>query len=735
MAFWIGENGNLRKWQVMDKTLTQDLYIFYENDLDIKTAEDVLMSAVFKGGFTIEYGAGTSEPSYENTIKAKLKGPVKTKFQGSKSKEQQPERDGERIDRADGRNNTTGTSTPRDPVLLAWLKKLGMDGLRMKLIYGMCPFRMVYDQDIDSDTIVIPEISSGSFIFRLNKFDVVEVGWMSADKRGNTRAEIGPDKHTGVYVWPDTVPTMAGKQPFKSLAARLRKPYLVLERVLGNFLVADQMASKPPIVTQSKETPRGIDHMSYDEILGETVLFGEDDQTTDNMDRRRIDMSAVSRQSALNNTIHGGGFGFPVYGPRRTAIDSRGLEYETDNVSPWFNNQFPITSGRTTANITLPKPRPDIDKWYEKWTEKVHRGFKVPIDHASSGKKTSAEALSSNDRFQTAVSSSRDDIKQFVEEAWAQSMTIAENQVISRAIVDIEKRRSELIRGRKEGTDSAVEGNVLGLVEQAAIKGDKRLSGAENGPETKELLEDAEERYRQRRLLRQDPTIQSAKDLKASQLESESSVLSEKEIRRILEIASLRGIEVDPLTVQSEVSAKILSEEGSDEELAALSKREAELRQTLGERNRLVWHWDNPLIETGDVIALKREGIINADTARVLIYTNYGLPYDTPAGEQHEERMMDKKVDADMEMQAERQKADLAKIREQNKARVAAAAKISAANNKPPLKTGSSVDAFKENTQRDPEGFIKPKGKRLRGSKSKTSAVNKPLASKKSKIK
>ncbi len=393
------------------------------------------------------------------------------------------------------------------------------------------------------------------------------------------------------------------------------------------------MASRPPIVTQSKENPRDIEHMSYDEILGESVLFGEDDQTVENLDRIRIDSSAVSRQSRLNeHSGHGGGGdgSLSVYGPRRTQVDMFGLEFEVDNVSPWLRNVYPITSGRTTANIAIPRPRADIDKWNKEWSELAHKAFGVPVEQAGAGKKTSAEAMSTDSRFRTSVSMGRDDVKTFVEEAWAQSMTESENMDMRLAISGIDKRRSSLMDKRKtDPEDVTTEGQVLSLAEQAAIKGDpfiggKARTGAPPGggnpipsasstsgarmpnirsammggassksrrlnidPVNVELeADEIEEQYKQQRRLRQDPLIQSDREVEASRLQSTSAILSEKEIERILKIASLREIEVDPLNVQGEVNGRMF--DGAQGELQRLDSRESKLRKALIQRNRLV---------------------------------------------------------------------------------------------------------------------------------------------------
>jgi hypothetical protein len=98
----------------------------------------------------------------------------------------------------------------------------------------------------------------------------------------------------------------------------------------------------------------------------------------------------------------------------------------------------------------------------------------------------------------------------------------------------------------------------------------------------------------------------------------------------------------------------------------------------------LVWYWDAPLIDVVDIIALRNEGLVDEDTARVLTYTHYNLPYDTPGGESKEEKMAAVKQKCDMERESEKQKGDmarerekqkgdLAKVREQNKGRLKAA--------------------------------------------------------------
>jgi len=679
MAFWTGgERTDLKKWQIVDARLMQSLFIFYTNDLDIHVAERVLVSSIFKGGFTIEYGGSTSDPSYKNIIQAKLR-----------------------------TQKTSSTALSRDPVLMGWLERLGKDAIRLKMIFGMCPFRMVYDDEIGSDTIVIPDMISGNFIYRLNEFDVLEVGWMSTLRKGKSKADVLPDSDTGVYVWSDSKPVMVGRQPYNSVAARLRKPYLVRERVIDHFLVADQMASKPPIVTQSKENPRSIEHMSYDEILAESVLFGEDDQTVENMERQRIDQSAVSRQAQLGETHGGGGFGFPVYGPKPTGVDMFGLEYEHDAVSPWVNNHYPITSGRTTANISVPKPRGDVDKWNHEWSESVHKAFGVPMDQASSGKKTSAEALASDARFRTSVASGRDAIKSFVEEAWAQSMSASENQAIVEALTSIGKRKQEILGKRKEE-------DTRTPAERAAIRGDPFLddSGGTTTPPgggnpipsdsstsgvnpRSDMRGGASSKRRRINIDRkgedipvekeeeeEDPNrlqeVENARRDEAARLQSSSVVLGQEEIERILKIASLRDIEVDPMAVQSEV------QETTRSQVRNLDDRVSQLKDTLSQRTRLIWHWDAPLIDVADIIALRNEGLIDEDTARVLTYTHYTLPYDTPGGESKEEKMAAVKQKCDMEREGEKQKGDiarerekqkgdLAKLKEQNKSRIKAA--------------------------------------------------------------
>jgi hypothetical protein len=663
MSFWgESERTDLRKWQIIDARLMHNLFIFYMNDLDIHAAESVLMAAIFKGGFTIEYGGKTSDPSYRNIIESKLQ-------------------------------KKDDNTLSRDPVLMGWLEKLGKDAIRLKMIYGMCPFRMIYDDEIGTDTVVIPDMISGNFIFRLNPFDVMEIGWMSTLRKGKSKAEIQPDKDTGVYVWPDSKPVMIGHQPFNSVAARLRKPYLVRERVVDHFLVADQMASKPPIVTQSKENPRSIEHMSYDEVLAENVLFGEDDQTIENRERQRIDQSAVARQAQLGETHGAGGFGFPVYGPKPTGVNMFGLEYEHDMVSPWVNNHYPITSGRTTANITVPKPRGDVDKWNREWSELVHKAFGVPADQASSGKKTAAEALATDARFRTAVSSGREAIKSFVEEAWAQSMTIPENRVIVDALTNIGRRRKEILDQEKKKRTPA---------ERAAIRGDPYLdapgdtttppgggtpipsdSSTSSANPRSNMRGDFSSKRRRLNIAREGATeegeegeqekdplrlqeIEDARRVEAAHLQSSSVILGQEEIERVLKIASLRNIEVDPMIVQAEI------QQSANQQVRDLDDRESRLKDTLSQRNRLIWHWDAPLIDVSDIIALRNEGLINEDTARVLTYTHYTLPYDTPSGESKEEKIVKLKQKGDMEKEREKQKADMAKMKEQTKARAKA---------------------------------------------------------------
>lgn len=742
MTSWATGLSNLRKWTPMAPNLQKDLFTFYRNDIDIKIAEQVLLASIFRGGFTVEHGTGSTEPTYKNIIENKLKEPKNGNNNNNNNNinNRSPKEKGLR---------NGGLSTNQDPVLISWLQKLGKDGFRMKMIYGMCPFRMVYDADIDSDIILIPEMASGLFIFRLNEVDAIEVGWMSESRRkSNQDAIIRPDKDTGVFVWPDSFPTMVGKQPFNSLAARLRKQWLIRERVTEHFLTADQMASKPPIVTQSKEAPRSIEHMGYDEILSESVLFGDDDQTVDNMDRRRIDMSAVSRQRQLNMVTTGSaGMVYPVYGPKRTGIDMDGLEYEMDTVSPWLHNQYPLTSGRTTASISVPKPRGDMLNWNKEWGELVHRAFGVPSQMMTAGKKTSAEALSSDARFQTAVQMGRDDIKSFVEEAWAQAMTESENIDLYNAISDLEKKRksiTETTNGKRKRededekrirqllTNETVEGEIRDPVSEAALKGDKLVGVSDDNGEktdkkkrktlsrygddggngktpaesigkakakvvgpsqssqiqllhinpdifTEEELETVEEQLQQRRRLRQHPDVQSEREREALRLQSASGILKESDIERILEIAKLRDIEVDPLLVKDEVMNTSVTRE-----LGKLSEREQRLRKILAQRNRLVWHWDSPLIDIGDIIVLRNEGLINEDTARVLTYTNYELPYDTPAGKSKEERMHEMKHQSEME-----------KIKEQNKAKADIAKTSAQAKMTAPGVAGASTPSQK----------------------------------------
>jgi hypothetical protein len=160
--------------------------------------------------------------------------------------------------------------------------------------------------------------------------------------------------------------------------------------------------------------------------------------------------------------------------------------------------------------------------------------------------------------------------------------------------------------------------------------------------------------------------IEDARRVEAAHLQSSSVILGQEEIERVLKIASLRNIEVDPMIVQAEI------QQSANQQVRDLDDRESRLKDTLSQRNRLIWHWDAPLIDVSDIIALRNEGLINEDTARVLTYTHYTLPYDTPSGESKEEKIVKLKQKGDMEKEREKQKADMAKMKEQTKARAKA---------------------------------------------------------------
>jgi hypothetical protein len=556
-------------------------------------------------------------------------------------------------------------STPQDPIQIAWMKRAMEDAIDWMFQFGMCPFRMVIDAKMQP-RIIIPAYESGNFIARINEVGEIEVEWHTYTDGIRKTNELQPDRHVGVYVWSKCKPMLDTYNPFTSVVARIRKDNLRVQLLWRNMLYADAKAAYVPLVTRSVEQPRDVSHMNWDEALGDALAFDPNNQTLDERERTRMDDDAMYRSGRIRAAAEGQSDGPSVI---RTCSD--GSEVMESIGNPWFHSELPMPQGRMPATVTVPRPRTDILN-FEEWLEKrATSAMRVPLDamtKGGSGNKSATETETSNRLFRGAVKNIRDAVTEFVEEAWAQSMGKIEEEIIISGLDRLLEERRVRQETSYEHVDSPLNAK------------DKRQNGEKKStrvPSTEEFSDTQRERW----LKGQPGGPQTPGELERNVIDGNIANMIERETTRIIKRAQTLHVPIEPASVYRDVKDlvekagrkpdKTVNSQYLDvaDELARqrgekpegdtstpprtdtsdLDAEERILKRALRQRRRLKVFWIlPPVLDTGDIVFLHKEGAINDEVRNAVLFSKLDLPLDTPKGVSHEEHML--KVKSQLEM-------------------------------------------------------------------------------------
>jgi hypothetical protein len=621
------------------------------------TARDMLVEHVLETNFKYDWCPDQAEPSYSRTIGAMLSTvgkPTLSKTGKGKGKGKTPEKD-------------SCDSTIQDPDQIIWMRRAMEDAMDWMFQFGMCPFRMVIDGAMQP-RIIIPLFESGNFIVRMSEVGELEVAWHTYSNGVQKHGEIQPDAHVGVYVWSKYKPMLGERSPFTSLVARIRRDYLRVQAMWKNMQHADAMNAYAPLVTRSTDNPRDANNMTWDEALGDSLAFDPTSQSIEEGERSRMDSAEMHRSSVLRNQVSMNNM--DTQGPATMRVMRDGTEVMEVSTNPWFSAEFPLTHGRTPVSYNVPKPRTDIlamEDWLEKRVANVMRVPFESLRKGSSGVKSSTEAETSDRLFRGAVKTLRNAVTEFVEEAWAQGMGKIEEEII---IGGLDRLLAERERRVETSNDE-----IKTKVEEGKSNADKsKRRSTFNGEQVPPF----------------DPP-NTGKSVKEGIVESEIANAVERESDKIIRRAQSLHVPIEPVSVYKDVKAlaeragrrpfqtvnseyldvedELQRQKGDyDGNNADLDMEEVLLKRALAQRMRLKVFWIlPPVLDTGDIVFLHREGAISDEVRNGILFSKLDLPLDTPKGEVASERMLRIKAELDMEMAKLKHKFEMENKEQQSK--------------------------------------------------------------------
>lgn len=649
----ITSGGNQFKyWRELNRRVSADIRRFYRQTYSpIGTARDVLAEHVLETAFKYDWCPDEVEPSYDRTIGAMVamvgRSPGTASAKGGGG--------------ARGRGQVGCDATPQDPEQILWMRRVMEDAMDWMFQFGMCPFRMVVDA-AGLPRIIIPAFESGNFIARMSEVGEIEVGWHTYTDGVRKTNELQPDRHVGVYVWSKYKPMLDTYSPFTSVVARVRRSNLRLQMLWKNMQHADTAAAFVPLVTRSVEQARDVEHMNWDEALGDSLAFDPTSQTIDEQERTRMDDDAMHRAARIRQAAIAAQPADAT--PMRMSAYQDGTEVLESAVNPWFLPEREIPQGRVPASVTVPQPRRDIIAM-EDWLEKrVFNSMRVPFEmmmKTGSANKTATETETSNRMFRGAVKAIRDSLTDFMEESWAQGMGKIEEGVLVEQL-------GRLIDERRFLHD---EGGAQKEADGARV------------PSTAELSE----RQRERWLKGEGLGLRTAGERARAAADVDALNLIERESDRIIRRAQSLHVPVEPAEVRREVrdlvkraaknpqqtvnsqyldvadelerrkggrpegDAQSPPRTAANDGASDLDAEERRLMRALRQRRRLKVFWVlPPVLDTGDIMFLYKEGAISDDVRNAVLFSKLDMPIDTPKGMPESERQLRIKHELDMAM-------------------------------------------------------------------------------------
>lgn len=694
-------------WQILSPKSTKEIRRFYKNnDTTAFTACSVIREHIFQIDPEYIWCPKENKESYYNTlgnlIKISKEKSNRTITIGKSTEKTPGILEGFVEERADDEAVVLGTEEKqngkkdgdklnpmnrikncknlvKDPEQKLWMKKLMKKALDYYYMFGMCPFKMIIGSD-KNPKLVIPSMEEGAFIARINpETSIKEVRWLSNQFGTMRTVKIKPDEKVGVYCWENFEPELDVdplQTPYTSPIARLIGPYHIYKKFMVNAGIADELASRPPIVTISNEKSRNISELTFDEQLGDAIAFDPENYSLPDAEKDRINQSSLYQTQMLDNiTSYRGATGMV-----------RGIPFrDEENVydygpNPWIGRTYPLDNGRRTDRIELPRQRTDLHIIQERYESQVSKVLRVPIEIASNssrGQKTAAESETSNRLFRGAVSSAREAITEFIEEAWAQAMGKFEERIIVEGIESIYFEVEDNPKDRSI-VEKYLQGDSLSGKSDENAKENPNVE--EKSVSSKMLKKRQEKRYE-----KGNPTETSnPAERERIVLETEKSAVARGIYDALIKRAEQKGVPVDSELIYKGVSDIVtdnfvnpvqnvnqkyaekasrqskkeiikqqakegnvrltLDDSKSNEETSVEKKKEENkknLIRSLQQRKRLRIYWNMPpLLDTADIIFLQDRGSIDREVANALIKIQYKIPLDTPSGMSKEERLM-----------------------------------------------------------------------------------------------
>src|SRR6056297_532871 len=271
-------NAPYARWKVLSAEKTNEIRRFYKNrNPTIFTAVNIIKDNIFHTDPEYVWCAEGNEGSYKDGLGKHLQS-IKSQKNGKKcsgskpglfsifkdydfgsmeenidlSQNQLNKKNEKKID-ASALSNIKELSNDVDYIV--WMRNIMKKALDYYYMFGMCPFRMIVGSN-KNPKLVIPSMEEGLFIARINpENSLKEIKWMSNNSLVNISKNIEPDEHVGVYCWAGYEPELdVGHymMPFTSTVARLVGPYKEYKKFVRNAHIADDLASRPVVLTVSK---------------------------------------------------------------------------------------------------------------------------------------------------------------------------------------------------------------------------------------------------------------------------------------------------------------------------------------------------------------------------------------------------------------------------------------------------------------------------------------------------
>lgn len=292
------------------------------------------------------------------------------------------------------------------------------DSLDFRDMFGMCPIKVIRDENNNAVSVVIPQLATGKFLQRMNPItcnpEIIFVTHDTSSGGPINYINVKRDPNIHVFIWANKVPDF-NSNSFKTKIFKLYGTYLRLEEKRENDADSEFNRAHPPIVTQHKKEQGSIVDMEEQEIYGE-----DDDDTipiSSKVTYKRNIQNAMDMERNLKELRKRDN----AVTPLKKRINQSTNRSENFKRSRLWEHTYEIKEGEEIAHHIIPDSNGNLIELQERYEEEVCLAMGVPKSYimrkGGSSKGLKNDAINEQHVLRTTVENNREDcnaIYQFI---------------------------------------------------------------------------------------------------------------------------------------------------------------------------------------------------------------------------------------------------------------------------------------------------------------------------------